>query len=66
MIASPCINVCAMDAASGLCTGCGRTLDEIARWGGMSDRERREIMLALPQRRKTAQVAQADIDEAAR
>ena len=26
-----------MDAASGLCEGCFRTLDEIARWSGMDD-----------------------------
>ena len=30
-IASPCINVCQMQ--EGLCVGCLRTLDEIARWG---------------------------------
>jgi uncharacterized protein len=50
MIESPCIKVCTMDAASGLCAGCGRTLDEIARWGAMNDVERREIVAALPQR----------------
>jgi predicted Fe-S protein YdhL (DUF1289 family) len=42
-----------MAPASGLCTGCGRTLDEIARWGGMSDSERAAIMAALPARLKT-------------
>ena len=30
---SPCISVCRMDAVSGLCEGCFRTLDEIAAWG---------------------------------
>ncbi|MBN9534429.1 MAG: DUF1289 domain-containing protein [Alphaproteobacteria bacterium] len=50
---SPCINVCVMAPASGLCTGCGRTLDEIARWGGMNDGERTAIMAALPARLKT-------------
>ena len=29
-----------MDPARGVCIGCCRTLDEIARWGGMSDAER--------------------------
>jgi predicted Fe-S protein YdhL (DUF1289 family) len=47
---SPCIKVCVMDAASGLCRGCGRTLDEIARWGGLQEAERISIMAALPQR----------------
>ena len=31
-VPSPCISVCRMDAASGLCEGCLRTLDEIAAW----------------------------------
>ena len=47
---TPCIKVCAMDSATGLCRGCGRTLDEIARWGSMSDRERRTIMQVLKNR----------------
>lgn len=50
MIESPCIKVCIMDAASGLCTGCGRALDEIARWGSLSDVERSTIMRVLPER----------------
>ncbi len=32
-VASPCISVCRMDESGGLCVGCLRTLDEIARWG---------------------------------
>lgn len=47
---SPCIGVCKIDAASRLCTGCLRTLDEIAAWGGMSEAERRAVMADLPQR----------------
>ena len=50
MIETPCIKVCTLDAASGQCTGCGRTLDEIARWGSMSAGERRTIMAALSER----------------
>lgn len=49
-ISSPCIKVCVMDPASGICVGCGRTLDEIARWSSMTDAERAEIMSALPDR----------------
>jgi hypothetical protein len=40
-----------MDAQSGYCRGCGRTLDEIARWGGMSDAEREAVLAALAERR---------------
>lgn len=29
-VASPCISVCKMDDARGLCLGCMRTIDEIA------------------------------------
>ena len=49
-IESPCINVCTVDQASGLCVGCGRTLREIAAWVSVSDLERRRIMAELPRR----------------
>ena len=49
-VASPCNKVCVMDAQSGYCRGCLRTLDEIARWGGMSDAERQAVLAALPAR----------------
>jgi hypothetical protein len=39
-----------MDPRRGLCLGCRRTLDEIARWGGMSDAERERILAQLPAR----------------
>jgi predicted Fe-S protein YdhL (DUF1289 family) len=50
-IASPCTKVCTIDPRTGLCHGCGRTLDEIARWGSLTDAERSRIMAELPQRR---------------
>ena len=53
---SPCIKVCQMDPARGVCIGCCRTLDEIARWGGMSDTERKLVMEALDGRRKRLDV----------
>jgi len=40
---SPCIGICKLDAR-GLCEGCHRTGDEIARWLGMTDAERRHLM----------------------
>jgi len=39
-----------MDAAFGLCVGCGRTLDEIARWSSLSELDRHSITRALPDR----------------
>ena len=48
---SPCIKVCVIDQASGLCEGCFRTLAEIARWATLSEGERRRVMKELPSRR---------------
>ena len=42
-VPSPCISVCRMDAATGICEGCYRTLDEIARWGSASEEEKLAI-----------------------
>jgi predicted Fe-S protein YdhL (DUF1289 family) len=50
---SPCIKVCVIAPATGLCTGCGRTLEEIARWGSMGEAERARVMALLPARMKT-------------
>lgn len=52
---TPCINVCVIDAGTGLCAGCGRSLDEIARWSAMTDDERRRIMAVLAGRRRCAE-----------
>ena len=47
---SPCISVCALEPDSGLCLGCGRTLNEIVAWGGMAEDERLAVMAGLPAR----------------
>ncbi len=49
-LASPCVKVCAMDAATGWCRGCGRTLGEIADWRTAAPDERRAVLAALPER----------------
>lgn len=51
MIASPCIDVCQMDTASGLCRGCFRTIDEIAGWAQADDAGKVAILAAVDQRR---------------
>jgi predicted Fe-S protein YdhL (DUF1289 family) len=43
---TPCIKVCLLDPHSGLCTGCGRTLEEIARWSDITEAERLALMAA--------------------
>jgi len=50
-IATPCVQVCVVDAGAGLCLGCKRTLPEIARWSRLSDDERAAIMAELPARK---------------
>ena len=51
MIASPCINVCQMHAQTGLCIGCYRTLDEIARWAAIDEDERAQILELVAERK---------------
>jgi predicted Fe-S protein YdhL (DUF1289 family) len=46
-----------MDPARGVCMGCCRTLDEIARWGAMSDAERNAILARLEERRRVLDIA---------
>ncbi|MDB5454315.1 MAG: hypothetical protein JWO33_2893 [Caulobacteraceae bacterium] len=50
-IATPCVQVCIVDGASGLCLGCYRTLQEIAGWSRLTDEERAGVMAELPTRR---------------
>ena len=52
-IESPCNKICTVDPVSGLCLGCGRTLQEIERWTAYSDTERARVMAELPQRLET-------------
>ena len=49
-IRSPCVNICRIDAATGWCVGCGRTLDEIARWDSATDADRDAVTAQLPAR----------------
>ena len=47
---SPCINVCRMHEASGLCEGCLRTIDEIAAWSTLDDDAKRAVWDAIETR----------------
>ena len=47
---SPCINVCTMDQASGLCQGCRRTIPEIIAWSGASETEKRTMWREIQSR----------------
>ena len=53
-VPSPCIHVCTLDEARGLCRGCLRTLDEIARWSGMSEQGKLQVWRAIRLRQAQA------------
>ena len=50
-VPTPCINVCTLDAASGLCLGCARNGDEIAAWAVADAGFKRTVWESLPPRR---------------
>jgi hypothetical protein len=39
-VRSPCMSVCRMDASTGLCEGCLRTIGEIAGWADLGTPDR--------------------------
>jgi len=49
-VPSPCISICVLDASQSYCTGCGRTLREIAAWTDMSADEKRAVVASLAER----------------
>lgn len=49
---SPCINVCTMNAATGLCDGCLRTLDEIVQWGSAAESYKQTVWLEIKRRQQ--------------
>ena len=56
-IETPCIAVCMIEPTTGLCSGCGRTLPEIARWHKMDSAERLAVMEGLAARMADAGLA---------
>jgi predicted Fe-S protein YdhL (DUF1289 family) len=51
-VPSPCVRICFIHPPTGYCVGCLRTLDEIAAWGSLDNREKREVLARLPDRRR--------------
>jgi len=49
-VESPCVGICALNPQS-VCTGCGRTLAEIAEWSQASD-SRKQIVVDHAARRR--------------
>jgi predicted Fe-S protein YdhL (DUF1289 family) len=57
-VPSPCISLCKMSLATGLCEGCLRTIDEIVAWGTASDDFKRAVWAEI--RRREADLPFAD------
>ena len=49
-VPSPCISVCRMNEATGLCEGCWRTVGEIGAWSSVDDAAKRAIWSRIEQR----------------
>lgn len=49
-IASPCISICRIQADSGLCEGCFRTIPEITAWSRADEADKRQIWRVVAQR----------------
>lgn len=49
-VASPCVNICVVHPGARICTGCYRSIEEIARWSVMTEAERKAVLEALPDR----------------
>jgi predicted Fe-S protein YdhL (DUF1289 family) len=52
LIDSPCIKVCKLDQATGLCAGCLRSIDEIRAWRDASLEQKQAIVKAASERRQ--------------
>ncbi len=59
-VPSPCVGVCRMDAASGLCEGCLRTLGEIGAWSRLADDGKRAVWEQLERRALVIDTRQAN------
>ena len=48
-VESPCVRVCAIDAKSGYCHGCFRTLREISYWTTYTHAQQRALLEEIEQ-----------------
>jgi predicted Fe-S protein YdhL (DUF1289 family) len=51
-VPSPCISVCQMEEATGLCLGCRRTIDEIRDWIILTPEEKQEVLARIAERKE--------------
>ena len=50
MIDSPCQHICVLK--NGVCIGCQRTVQEIAKWLKMSDDEKQKVLERIKEKKK--------------
>jgi len=48
-ISSPCVRNCCLDEKD-ICLGCGRSIEEIIRWGDAVDKEKLKILMVSKKR----------------
>jgi predicted Fe-S protein YdhL (DUF1289 family) len=51
-VPSPCVSVCQMEEASGLCLGCRRTIEEIRDWIILTPDEKRAVLARIEERKQ--------------
>ncbi len=60
-VRSPCVKVCELDPANGLCRGCHRTQEERDWWVAYSDAQQREVMRRCEQRREVLAIGEGEL-----
>ncbi len=51
-VPSPCISICRIEEASGLCLGCRRTVEEIRDWIILTPDEKRAVLARIAERER--------------
>lgn len=46
---SPCVKICQLNSENE-CIGCGRTLNEIAKWAVMTEKDREKVLKRLKEK----------------
>lgn len=46
-VSSPCTGVCALDAGTGVCRGCKRTIEEIVAWPTLDKAQKQAVWARL-------------------
>ena len=49
-MSSPCIGICRIDDFSGMCEGCGRTMEEISGWPSASESDQQKTLATVAER----------------